>query len=108
MRKYPPNLFLIGLITNIIFHFFWLFVPSFVLMMVGIFSKPCLFVGLALLLLDLILSFAEQMRIRKAFLQDSDNPEFQQFQDALSKDGNWINNIKDFVEEKIDNNDQYQ
>lgn len=77
-------------------------------MMVGIFSKPCLFVGLALLLLDLILSFAEQMRIRKAFLQDSDNPEFQQFQDALSKDGNWINNIKDFVEEKIDNNDQYQ
>ena len=100
-RKYPTSLFIIGFITNILFHFFWLFIPCIILLIVGIFVKPCLYIGLALLLIDIILSLIEQFRIRQAFLEESDNPDFQAFQDALSKDGNWRDNIGEFLNQKI-------
>ena len=92
-RKYPTSLFIIGFITNILFHFFWLFIPCIILLIVGIFVKPCLYIGLALLLIDILLSLIEQFRIRQAFLEESDNPDFRAFQDALSKDGNWRDNL---------------
>ena len=100
-RKYPTSLFIIGFITNILFHFFWLFIPCIILLIVGIFVKPCLYVGLALLLIDILLSLIEQFCIRQAFLKESDNPDFQAFQDALSKDGNWRDNIGEFFNQKI-------
>ena len=100
-RKYPTSLFIIGFMTNILFHFFWLFIPCIILLIVGIFVKPCLYVGLALLLIDILLSLIEQFRIRQAFLKESDNPDFQAFQDALSKDGNWRDNLNDFLNEKM-------
>ena len=88
-RKYPTSLFIIGFITNILFHFFWLFIPCIILLIVGIFVKPCLYVGLALLLIDILLSLIEQFRIRQAF------------QDALSKDGNWRDNIDELLNQKM-------
>ena len=100
-RKYPTSLFIIGFITNILFHFFWLFIPCIILLIVGIFVKPCLYVGLALLLIDILLSLIEQFRIRQAFLEESDNPDFREFQDALSKDGNWRDNIGELLNQKI-------
>lgn len=100
-RKYPTSLFIIGLITNILFHFFWLFIPGIILLIIGIFVKPCLYIGLALLLIDIVLSLIEQLRIRQAFLEESDNPAFREFQDALSKDGSWKNNIVDLINQKI-------
>jgi len=100
-RKYPTSLFIIGFITNILFHFFWLFIPCIILLIVGIFIKPCLYVGLALLLIDIVLSLIEQLRIRQTFLTESDNPDFRSFQDALSKDGNWKDNIVELVNQKI-------
>ena len=100
-RKYPTSLFIIGFITNILFHFFWLFIPCIILLIVGIFVKPCLYVGLALLLIDILLSLIEQFRIRQAFLKESDNPDFQAFQDALSKDGNWRDNIGELLNQKM-------
>ena len=78
-RKYPTRLFIIGFITNILFHFFWLFIPCIILLIVGIFVKPCLYIGLALLLIDILLSLIEQFRIRQAFLEESDNPDFEYF-----------------------------
>ena len=99
-RKYPASLFIIGFITNILFHFFWLFIPCIILLIVGIFVKPCLYVGLALLLIDILLSLIEQFRIRQAFLEESDNPDFRAFQDALSKDGNWRDNIGELLNQK--------
>lgn len=99
-KRYPASLFWIGFVTNVIFHFFWLFLPAVVLMILGIFLRGCLYVGLGILALDIILSFAEQLRIRAAFLADSDNPDFRGFQQALSKDGNWTDNVKEFVDEK--------
>ena len=100
-RKYPTSLFIIGFITNILFHFFWLFIPCIILLIVGIFVKPCLYIGLALLLIDILLSLIEQFRIRQAFLEESDNPDFRAFQDALSKDGKWRDNIGEFFNQKI-------
>ena len=88
-RKYPTSLFIIGFITNILFHFFWLFIPCIILLIVGIFVKPCLYIGLALLLIDILLSLIEQFRIRQAF------------QNALSKDGNWRDNIGELLNQKM-------
>ena len=100
-RKYPTSLFIIGFITNILFHFFWLFIPCIILLIIGIFVKPCLYIGLALLLIDFLLSLIEQFRIRQAFLEESDNPDFRAFQDALSKDGNWKDNIGELLSQKM-------
>ncbi|MBR7122492.1 MAG: DMP19 family protein [Oscillospiraceae bacterium] len=97
-RRYPFILFLIGFITNILFRFFWLFIPSIILLIVGIWVVWCLYVGLALLGIDIIASFVEQMKIRQAMLSDSDNEQFRQFQDAVSRDGNVFENIRNFVE----------
>ena len=100
-RKYPTSLFIIGFITNILFRFSWLFFPCIILLIVGIFVNPCLYVGLALLLIDILLSLIEQFRIRQAFLEESDNPDFQAFQDAVSKDGNWRDNIGELLNQKM-------
>lgn len=95
------SLFIIGFITTVLFRFFWLFIPCIILLIVGIFVKPCLYVGLALLLVDIILSLIEQLRIRKTCLEESDSSDFQVFQDALSKDGNWRDNIGEILNQKI-------
>ena len=100
-RKYPTSLFIIGFITNVLFHFFWLFIPCIILLIIGIFVKPCLYIGLALLLIDFLLSLIEQFRIRQAFLEESDNPDFRAFQDALSKDGKWKDNIGELLSQKM-------
>ena len=100
-RKYPTSLFVIGFITNILFHFFWLFIPCIILLIVGMFVKTCLYIGLALLLIDILLSLIEQFRIRQAFLEESDNPDFRAFQDALSKGGNWRDNIGELLNQKM-------
>lgn len=115
--RYPSSLFVLGIATNFLFHFFWLSVPSGVLLIVGIFLKPCLFIGLALLTIDIILSLVEQLQIRRVFLTQSENPDFREFQDALSRDGSWMKNIRDltehqikenFVEEKIDQEEAHE
>lgn len=100
-RKYPASLFIIGLITDIPFRYFWLFLPFVILLIIGIFVKPCLYIGLVLLSIDVVLSFVDQIRIRRTFLRDSDNPDFQAFQYALSKDGGWRDNLGEFINSKM-------
>ena len=98
-NKYPVSLFVIGVLMNLTKNFF-LFLPSIILLIVGIWVKWCLFVGVALLLLDVIISLIEQIQIRNATI-NSDNPNFKEWQDAiLSSD--WKNNIMDLTESKID------
>ena len=70
-------------------------------LLVGIFVKNCLYIGLILLVADVILSFVEQMMIRNAFLTESDNPDFRAFQDALSGEGNWRDNLGQLMEERV-------
>ena len=62
-------------------------------------------IAIVLFLVDLVLSVIEQLKIKKAFMEDSDNPDFQQFQDFLSRDSDWLKNTKDFIERNIENND---
>lgn len=101
--KYPADLFIIGFITNIFGRFFFLFFFALFLLMIGIWVKACLMIGLGLLGLDIVLSFSEQLRIKYTFL-NSDNPSFTMFQDAvLSKD--WKNNVMNIVESQINEND---
>ena len=57
------------------------------------------------LLVDIIASFIEQMRIRQAMISESDNEQFRQFQDAVSKEGNLFENIRNFVENKAEEHD---
>lgn len=101
-RKYPMSLFIIGFITNILFRFIWLFVPAVILLIVGIFVDWCLYVGLALLVIDVVVSFIEQMQIRHTMLSESDNEDFRAFQDAVSQDGDVFDNIRKFVEGEIE------
>lgn len=86
-RKYPTKMFLFFVLTNFLFHFFYLSLPGIILCIVGIWVKPCLWIGLAILLLDLILSVIEQMRIRKAAITPSDNPQFNELMDAFCSPG---------------------
>ncbi len=99
MKKYPQSLFWIGFITNMFGRYFFLFFPALILLFIGIWSKPCLIIGVILLAIDIIASFIEQLNIRKATL-DSDNPNFAKFQDAiLSPD--WRENIHNVIEDSV-------
>ena len=87
-RKYPPKAFWKFVLTNFLFHFFYLSVPGIILCIIGIWVKTCLWIGLAILGLDLVLSIIDQIRIRKAAVTRSDNPEFNKLMDAFcSTDG---------------------
>ena len=86
-RKYPTKMFWFFVLTNFLFHFFYLSVPGIILCIVGIWVKSCLWIGLAILGLDVILSIIEQLRIRKAAVTPSDNPEFNELMDALCSQG---------------------
>ena len=105
-RKYPLGLFITGVLNNMVFHFFWLSIPCIIIFILSFFFKSLSSIGLLILSLDFVLSLIEQFRIRKAFIEDSDNPDFQKFQEALSRDDDWKKNIKDFVEGKIEDNDE--
>ena len=98
-NKYPVSLFVLGVLMNLTKNFF-LFLPSIILLIVGIWVKWCFFFCVALLLLDVIISLIEQIQIRNATI-NSDDPNFKEWQDAiLSSD--WKNNIMDLTESQID------
>ena len=100
-RKYPTNMFVFFVLMNFLFHFFYLSIPGIILCIVGIWAKPCLWIGLAILGLDVILSIIEQLRIRKAAVTPSDNPEFNELMDAFcSPDG--LEAVRRIVEAKIE------
>lgn len=101
-KKYPVSLFIVGVISNMIGRFFFLFFPAVILIIIGIWVKVCLIIGLSLLGLDIVLSFIEQLILRNTTLNSS-NPNFTKFQDAiLSED--WRNNIMNIVDDKTSEN----
>jgi len=82
-RKYPAKRFWFFVFTNFLFHYFYLLLPGIILCFVGIRVEICLWIGLAVLGADLILSIVEQLRIRKAVMT-SDNPEFNEIMGAFT------------------------
>lgn len=101
-RRYPFSLFLIGFIMNIFLRFWWLSIPSAILLIVGISVEGCSYIGLALLGTDIIFSFIEQMRIRHTMLSDSENEQFRKLQDAVSREGEVFENIRDFLKDTVE------
>ena len=100
-RKYPTKMFWLFVLTNFLLHFFYLSIPGIIFCIVGIWAKPCLWIGLAILGLDVILSIIEQLRIRKAAVTPSDNPEFNELMDAFcSPDG--LEAVRRIVDAKIE------
>jgi hypothetical protein len=99
-RKYPTKYFWFFVLTNFLFHFIYLFIPGIILCFIGIWVKPCLWIGVCVLGLDVILSIIEQLRIRKAAITQSDNPEFNEIMDAFcGPDG--LDAVRKIVDEKI-------
>ena len=101
-RKYPTKLFYWGLFLNFFFHFFYLSVPGIILCIIGIWVKTCLWIGLGILCIDLILSVVEQLRIRKAALTPSDNTEYNQLMEALTGPGG-LDAFMQVLDDKIKN-----
>ena len=100
-RKYPTKMFWFFVLTNFLFHFFYLSIPGIILCIVGIWVKTCLWIGLAILGLDVILSIIEQLRIRKAAVTPSDNPQFNELMDAFcGPDG--LEAVRRIVDAKIE------
>lgn len=98
-RKYPFKLFLTGFLLNLFVKFFFLFLPCAILLVMGIWSKICLYMGALLLVTDILFSLFEQMKIRKTVLKNNDL-NFREFQKAVLSH-EWENNVKDFAETKI-------
>jgi len=99
-RKYSAKMFWFFVLTNFLFRFFYLSVPGIILCIVGIWVKICLWIGLALLGLDVILSIIEQLSIRKAAVTPSDNSEFNELMDAFyGPDG--LDSVRKIVDKKI-------
>lgn len=99
-RKYPTKLFWLHVLANFLLHFLYLFIPGIVLCIVGIWVRFCLWIGLAILGLDIILSIIEQLRIRKVATTPSDNPEFNELMDAFCGPDN-LDTVRKVVDKKI-------
>ena len=102
-RKYPTKLFVIGFLFGVIIYRFYLFVPSIILLIAGTFVKPCYYIGCLILLIDLVISFIWQVRIRNLVLNDNDNdnPFIQRFQEAFTEDKP-LDELIDAVDDIID------
>ncbi len=98
--RYPASLFIIGLIADFFFRFFFLSIPGIILLIIGIRVRPCLYIGLALLLADAILSVIERFRIKRTMETESSDPDFREFQEAASSP-DWRKGVLSYAEDRI-------
>ncbi|MBQ7892294.1 MAG: hypothetical protein IJ359_09150 [Erysipelotrichaceae bacterium] len=82
-RKYPTKMFIFFVLMNFISRHFYLFIPGIILCIIGNWVKTCLWIGLGILVIDLVWSFIEQLQIRKVALAPSDNEDFNKIMDAF-------------------------
>lgn len=100
--KYPWSLFIVGVIINMVVRHLILFASGLVLIFMMEPGSFFHYVGIVMLVFDFLLSLGFQMGIRKEVMSESDNPEIQRLQAALSKEGRWTDNVKDIVEDKVE------
>ena len=96
-RRYSSSLFWSGFFLNILKRFY-ITIPAVILLIIGIWFKPCLYIGIALAVFVLVISLIEQLNIKKTF-ETSDNPNFEEFADTASSE-NWKEDVINFVKEK--------
>ena len=100
--KYPMSLFIVGVLMNFVVRHFLLFASGLALIILLEPGSFFHYVGIIMLVFDFLLSLGFQMGIRKEVMSESDNPEIQRLQAALSKEGRWTDNVKDIVDDKIE------
>ena len=100
--KYPMSLFITGVLMNMVMRHLLLFVSGIALIILMEPGSFFHYVGIVMLVIDFLLSLGLQMGIRKEVMSESDNPEIQRLQAALSKEGLWTDNVKDIVDDKLD------
>ena len=103
-KKYPKDLFWINFLQKFLISHIFLWLPGVTLLIAGIRVRPCLYVGLGFLIIDLIISFLGALRNRNVFL-NSDNPNFKAPQDAVLSE-NWRENLRHIVESKSEEDKQ--
>ncbi|MBQ8831312.1 MAG: hypothetical protein IJ017_06910 [Oscillospiraceae bacterium] len=97
MRKYNNNLFWTGVLMNIFANV--IFFVAVVLCIAGIWNKNSLYIGLVLLVVDVIAAFIKQLRIKNT-VETSTNPNFEKWAEIMSKD-NWREEMGNAVDNKI-------
>ncbi|MBO4289907.1 MAG: hypothetical protein J5865_07405 [Lachnospiraceae bacterium] len=95
-KEYPASLFWTNLIITFLANHIYLTLPGLVLVVVGVWVRPCLYIGLGLLLLSSGLSLNTALTNRRVFL-DSEDPNFQEVREAVLSE-NWRENVIELVE----------
>ena len=97
------NWFLVGFILNF-FRNCFLNLLMILMLSLGIWFRPCLYVGLLLLLINLILSFIIQLRLKRALktFDDSVSEDARKFNEYMKNDG-YTDGARNYTEEKIRN-----
>ena len=96
-RQYNKTLFWMGFVMNLTKNVL-LLLPGIVLCLIGLWVRPCLYIGAALLAIDVVFSLIEQLRIKKT-VETSTNPNFEPWAEIMSKD-NWSEALINAVNEK--------
>lgn len=82
-RKYPALFFLLGFVQNMI-RYFLLAAAAVILIIIGAVCKNiCLYIGLGVLAVYLLVCFIEQLVIRRTALKKSGNPAYDEIMDAI-------------------------
>lgn len=102
MKNYNKKLFWKGFALNVVNKFPLLLIAS-GLGIAGIWKRPCLYFSFGVLLLVLIWSFVQQLRIKYS-VENSDNPNFAPFADTMASD-NWQQELKKFFDDKTGKKD---
>lgn len=97
-RHYNWKLFLIGFLMNTV-RLFFIVIPALILLVVGIWVLPCLYIGFALLAIALIIAFVQQLMIKHT-AETSDDPEFVPFAEAMCSD-DWKERTIEWTKQKI-------
>lgn len=82
--KYPIELFVFGFILDLIKNFY-LLAPGIILTIIGVWNKTCLYIGLSLLIIDIIIPFVEQLQ-KKRTCETDDSPNFLPWKNAILDD----------------------
>ncbi len=101
--RYNPKLFFLGFLMNVLGKF-PLLLAAFVLALIGIKSRVCGCIAFGILILTLVWSLLQQIRI-KYTVEHSHDSDFEPFAKAMTSE-NWGEEINGIVEQRIRESDE--
>lgn len=101
-KKHPVGMLIVGFFIIFLVQFRYIFIPGIIFIILGLHFDICLHIGLLLLTVDVILTIIAQSNIINTLNNDSDNPDFSEFQKIISKDYS-SKDVINFVNQKIKN-----